>query len=78
MRFRVSEKSKRDGRTDGGGGGGGRCNISSPRAYGAAGDKNMFKPMLHIYIYIYTFNCTIHLLNMLNALKCIFNTLHSK
>ena len=32
-------KTKRDGQTDGRTGGGGRCNISRPRAYGAAGDN---------------------------------------
>ena len=43
----YSAKTKRDrqtdrrtdGQMDGRGGGGGRCNISRPRAYGAAGDN---------------------------------------
>ena len=49
MRFQVTVRKLNvtDGRTDrrtGGGGGGGRCNISRPRAYGAAGDNKLSVP----------------------------------
>ena len=37
--FELQCKTKRDGQT------GGRCNISRPRAYGAAGDKKVFIAM---------------------------------
>ena len=44
MHFRVSAKTKRDGRT---GGGGGALQYLRPRAYGAAGDKNNLQFLIY-------------------------------